>query len=49
MAARGSTIESPKIGQTITFLQTARDTDGAELVVEARMRAGAFMPPHQFF
>jgi quercetin dioxygenase-like cupin family protein len=41
------TIESPKIGQTITFLATARDTDGAELLIEARMRPGAFMPPHR--
>jgi quercetin dioxygenase-like cupin family protein len=41
------TLESPKIGQTITFLQTAHDTDGEELVIEARMRPGAFMPPHR--
>lgn len=47
MVATGSTIESPKIGQAITFLATARDTDGRELVIEARMRPGAFMPPHR--
>ena len=47
MTATGLTIESPKIGQTITFLQTAQDTDGEELVIEARMRPGAFMPPHR--
>ena len=43
----GSTIESPKIGQTITFLATSRDTGGAELVIEARLRPGAFMPAHR--
>lgn len=47
MVAHGTTIESPKIGQTITFLATARDTGGAELLIEARMRPGAFMPPHR--
>jgi mannose-6-phosphate isomerase-like protein (cupin superfamily) len=47
MTATGLTLESPKIGQTITFLQTAHDTDGEELVIEARMRPGAFMPPHR--
>jgi len=47
MTATGLTIESPKIGQTITFLQTAQDTGGEELVIEARMRPGAFMPPHR--
>ena len=47
MAVQGSTIESPKIGQTIAFLVTARDTGGAELVIQARMRLGAFIPPHR--
>jgi quercetin dioxygenase-like cupin family protein len=47
VVANGTTIESPKIGQTITFLATARDTGGAELMIEARMRPGAFMPPHR--
>ncbi|MBV9944670.1 MAG: cupin domain-containing protein [Solirubrobacterales bacterium] len=47
MVARESTIESPKIGQTITFLATTRDTGGAELVIEARMRPGAFIPLHR--
>jgi mannose-6-phosphate isomerase-like protein (cupin superfamily) len=47
MARDGLTIESPKIGQRITFIRTARDTDSAELVIEARMRRGAFMPPHR--
>lgn len=46
MAAAGLTLESPKIGQAITFLRTWKDTDGAELVIEALMRPGAFMPPH---
>jgi quercetin dioxygenase-like cupin family protein len=47
MTATGLTLESPKIGQTITFTQTAQDTDGEELVIEARVRPGAFMPPHR--
>ncbi len=47
MTATGLKLESPKIGQTITFLQTALDTSGEELVIEARMRPGAFMPPHR--
>jgi mannose-6-phosphate isomerase-like protein (cupin superfamily) len=46
MVTTGTTIESPRIGQTITFIRTAADTAGAELVIEARMRPGAFMPPH---
>ncbi len=41
------TLKSPRIGQTITFVRTAQDSDGAELVIEAVMRAGAFMPPHR--
>ena len=47
MTASGLTIESPKIGQAITFLRTAKDTGGEELVIQARMRPGAFMPPHR--
>jgi mannose-6-phosphate isomerase-like protein (cupin superfamily) len=47
MAAAGVTLNSPRIGQTITFVRCARDTDGAELVIEALMRPGAFMPPHR--
>jgi quercetin dioxygenase-like cupin family protein len=47
MTATGLTLESPKIGQTITFVQTAQDTNGEELVIEARMRPGAFIPPHR--
>jgi mannose-6-phosphate isomerase-like protein (cupin superfamily) len=46
MTEAGLTLDSPKIGQTITFLRTSRETDGAELVIEALMRPGAFMPPH---
>jgi quercetin dioxygenase-like cupin family protein len=47
MTTTGLTLESPKIGQTITFLQTAQDSNGERLVIEARMRPGAFMPPHR--
>lgn len=47
MPATGLTLESPKIGQTITFLKTAQDTDGEELVIEARIRPRAFIPRHR--
>jgi quercetin dioxygenase-like cupin family protein len=47
MTTSGLTIESPKIGQTITFQRTTQDTAGAELVIQARMRPGAFMPLHR--
>ena len=47
MTTTGLTLESPKIGQTITFLQTAQDSDGEQLVIEARMRPGAFILPHR--
>ncbi len=46
MADAGLTLESPPIGQTITFVRTSGDTDGAELVIEALMAPGAFLPPH---
>lgn len=47
MTATGLTLESPKIGQTITFLETAEVTGGEALVIQAEMRPGAFMPPHR--
>jgi quercetin dioxygenase-like cupin family protein len=47
MTATGLTLESHPIGQTITFVRTADDTEGAELVLEALMRPGAFMPSHR--
>src|SRR5688572_20568581 len=46
MTAPGTTIESPRIRQTITFVRTSDETDGAELVIEALMRPGAFVPRH---
>jgi mannose-6-phosphate isomerase-like protein (cupin superfamily) len=46
MAEAGLTLESPKIGQTITFVRTGSETAGVELVIEALMKPGAFMPPH---
>jgi mannose-6-phosphate isomerase-like protein (cupin superfamily) len=46
MSTTGTTLESPRIGQTITFIRTAAGTAGAEVVIEARMRPGAFIPPH---
>jgi hypothetical protein len=47
MTVTGLPLESPKIGQTNTFLQTAQATDGEELVIEARMRPGAGIPRHR--
>lgn len=47
MAAPGLTLDSPRIGQTVTFVRCACDTDGAELVIDALMRPGAFVPPHR--
>jgi mannose-6-phosphate isomerase-like protein (cupin superfamily) len=46
MTAAGLTLESPRIGQTLTFVRTAPQTAGAELVIEAQLRPGAFIPPH---
>jgi mannose-6-phosphate isomerase-like protein (cupin superfamily) len=46
MATAGMTLESPRIGQKITFIRTAGDTEGQELRLEALMRPGAFLPPH---
>lgn len=46
MTTAGTTIESPRIGQTISFVRTAAETAGSELVIEGVMRPGAFLPPH---
>jgi mannose-6-phosphate isomerase-like protein (cupin superfamily) len=46
MATAGLTLESPRIGQRITFVRTATDTAGEELRLDAVMRPGAFIPPH---
>jgi mannose-6-phosphate isomerase-like protein (cupin superfamily) len=46
MATTGMTLESPPIGQRITFVRTAADTDGQELRLDALMKPGAFIPPH---
>jgi mannose-6-phosphate isomerase-like protein (cupin superfamily) len=47
MTRTGLTIESPKTGQAITFVRTSGDSDGAELVIEALMAPGAFIPSHR--
>jgi mannose-6-phosphate isomerase-like protein (cupin superfamily) len=47
MTRTGLTIESPKTGQAITFVRTAADTGGKELVIEAEMTPGAFIPSHR--
>jgi mannose-6-phosphate isomerase-like protein (cupin superfamily) len=47
MPVAGLKLKSPPIGQELTFLRTAQDSGGFELVVEARMRPGAFIPPHR--
>jgi len=46
MTSAGLTIESPRIGQRIRFIETAAESSGKRLVIEATMRPGAFMPPH---
>lgn len=46
MPQAGTTITSPPTKQTITFVRTAADSGGKELVIEALMEPGASMPPH---
>jgi mannose-6-phosphate isomerase-like protein (cupin superfamily) len=46
MTRTGLTLESPPIGQRITFVQTAADTGGEELRLEAVLAPGSFVPPH---
>ena len=46
MATTGLTLESPPIGQRITFTRTAAETKGAELQLSAVMAPGSFIPPH---
>jgi quercetin dioxygenase-like cupin family protein len=41
------TIVSPPVGQSLTFLATAAETGGEMLRLEARLRPGAFVPPHR--
>lgn len=45
MARRGLTLTDPTTGQTITFLQTAADTDGALLEMETRYAGQGGKPP----
>ena len=46
MATTGQTIRSPKIGQEITFLRTAADTDGELLELEALLEPGSRIIEH---
>jgi mannose-6-phosphate isomerase-like protein (cupin superfamily) len=46
MATAGLTLESPPIGQRITFTRTSAETSGAELQLEAVMAPGSCIPPH---
>jgi mannose-6-phosphate isomerase-like protein (cupin superfamily) len=46
MTAAGLTLESPRIGQTLTFVRTAAETAGEELVIDAQLRPGASIPSH---
>jgi mannose-6-phosphate isomerase-like protein (cupin superfamily) len=46
MATAGLTLESPPIGQRITFTRTAVEMDGARVELEAVMAPGSFIPPH---
>ncbi|RPD39722.1 cupin domain-containing protein [Chitinophaga barathri] len=45
MAYANKTITNPVNGQTITFLQTAADTDGQLLEMQSRYKAGSKEPP----
>lgn len=45
MAYKNKTISNPVNGQTITFLQTAADTRGQLLEMQATYRAGSTEPP----
>lgn len=52
MAYKDKTIHNPKVGQTIRFLQTCKDTDGALLEMEAQYDPQSKEPaphyhPHQ--
>ena len=47
MAYAGGIIEDPITKQQITFLKTARDTEGELLRVEVRMAPGGFIPRHR--
>jgi mannose-6-phosphate isomerase-like protein (cupin superfamily) len=47
VTASGVTLDSPTVGQSLTFLRTSADTDGEELLVEARMRPGSKAPSHR--
>jgi quercetin dioxygenase-like cupin family protein len=44
VAQTGQTIENPVTGERMTFLRTAADSGGAELVVELELTADAFLP-----
>ena len=48
MVKAGDTIHNPLTGETFTFLQTAADTGGQLLQMEARIQAGRglHVPPH---
>lgn len=45
MAYKDKIITNPKTGQTIKFLQTARDTDGHLLEMESTLRSHSTEPP----
>jgi quercetin dioxygenase-like cupin family protein len=48
MAFKNKTIINPKTGQTIKFLQTAKDTDGRLLEMEATFRPHSEEPPTHY-
>jgi quercetin dioxygenase-like cupin family protein len=48
MAYRNKQIHNPKTGQGITFLHTARDTNGKLLEMEASFVAGSVEPPSHY-
>jgi quercetin dioxygenase-like cupin family protein len=46
MATAGTSIDSPRTRQRITFLRTAAETGGEAVELEAVLRPGAIIPPH---
>lgn len=45
MAYKNKTITNPKTGQTIKFIQTAKDTGGRLLEMESKFKANSTEPP----
>lgn len=48
MAYKNKTISNPKTGQTITFLQSAKDTDGSFIEMKSSFAPGSIEPPAHY-